>query len=306
MSSCLKYLAVLILLTLVSTPSRSQQPVSFPYPSVPDSLRTSDSRAEYVLSHYWDNYDFSDTTLYHRPEVTEQGFVNFIDLLPRVKPATAAMGLTTFADRLYSYSKAGNGASPAVDYFSDLTDRYLGDEASPLHNDMLYAQFLDAMASNKFANAATRSRNAYMASNLRKNLPGSVAADFTYIDRHSDRHTLRAFKADYTLLFFYDPDCNHCHDMERELAAMPELCSDSSRVRVLAVYPYSDTGVWLAAEGTFPSAWTDGYSPDGIITTDDIYYIKSMPSIYLLDAGKHVLLKNPDIKVLKECLNKIF
>lgn len=270
----------------------------FEYPTVPDSLHTPTERAEYVLAHYWDNFCFADTTLMHQPEITEQGFANFIDLLPRVAPATAATGIKALADRLYATDSLGTTASMR-EYFESLAEKYLGQDDSPLHNDMLYAQFLDVMGANKYASVAERTRNSYMARNLRKNLPGTVAADFEFVDRHGAHRRLSSFAAQYTVLLFYDPYCDRCHSMARQMASMP-LLAEGSLFRVLAVYAYDETDRWREAANSFPASWTDAYSPDGYITAHDIYYIKQMPSVYLLDSDKRVLLKNPDFKLLSE------
>lgn len=280
---------------------------NFPYPTVPDTLRTAETRALYVMEHYWDRFNFADTTLMHRPETTEQGFANFIDLLPRVAPSTATLGVKAFADHLYNIkpTNADDSKTPELirDYFATLTEKYLGDSESPLHNDLLYAQFLDIMAANKFASMAERTRNEYMARNLKKNLPGTTATDFVYIDRKNQQHRLHNMKAKYTLLYFYDPDCDHCHETAAQIAAMPETSSPA--ISVLAIYPYSDSEMWKTKKSRLPSTWTEGYSPDGQITTDDIYYIKSVPSVYLLDEQKRVVLKNPSITLLQNTLKKL-
>ena len=246
---------MLVATTIATLAGHAQQTDAFPYPSVPDTLRTPESRATYVMAHYWDRFDFADTTLAHRPEITEQGFANFIDLLPRVAPATAAMGIKAFVDHLYGMS--GKTCDTMREYFANITDKYLGDSGSPLHNDLLYAQFLDVMAANKYAGIAERTRNGYMARNLRKNLPGTVAADFTYVDRKGAQHHMHDFNAKYTLLYFYDPDCNHCHDTANQLRMLPSL-SANSPCRVLAVYAYDDVERWKSAANGFPAAWTDG------------------------------------------------
>ena len=292
---------------LVCTNATAQQADNFPYPTVPDTLRTAETRALYVMEHYWDRFNFADTTLMHRPETTEQGFANFIDLLPRVAPSTATLGIKAFADHLYNIKPANaddsNTPERIREYFATLTEKYLGDSESPLHNDLLYAQFLDVMSANKFASMAERTRNEYMARNLKKNLPGTTATDFVYIDRNNQQHQLYNLKAKYTLLYFYDPDCDHCHETAAQIATMPETSSPA--ISVLAIYPYSDSEMWKTKTSRMPATWTEGYSPDGQITTDDIYYIKSVPSVYLLDEEKRVVLKNPSITLLLNTLKKL-
>lgn len=40
-------------------PTKAQN--NFPYPALPDSLRSVEQRATYLSEHYWDNFNFSDT-----------------------------------------------------------------------------------------------------------------------------------------------------------------------------------------------------------------------------------------------------
>lgn len=295
----IKHFILSAMLCASLTAAQAQQTHGFPYPAVPDTLRTPDTRAAWLVRHYWDGFNFADTAFLARPEEAEQGFVNFIDLLPRVRQTVAADGLRQFADNIYK-----GGAASVREYFATLADSYLGDETSAMHDDVLYAQFLDVMGANKFASIAERTRNEYMARNLRKNLPGSKAADFDYTDRQGRRHSLHDFKARYTLLYFYDPDCRHCRQTLERLRDIPQLTL-GTYVRVLAIYPYGYDDRWAAADTHFPAEWTDGYSTGGDIHTHDIYYIKSMPSIYLLDNEKTVILKNPDLSVLGKALNEI-
>lgn len=303
-----KHAIVALLVCLKASAALAQSPLEkFPYPVVPDSLRTPATRAVYVMQHYWDRFDFNDTTLIHRPQLTEQGFANFVDLLPRVEPATAALGIKAFVDHIYMVGKNGEPGKANErmhDYFAELTDKYLGDSDSPLHNDLLYAQFLDVMSANKYASVAERTRNEFMARNLRKNLPGSVAADFEYVDRDGIMHRMHDFRAEYTLLYFYDPDCSHCHKVADELKGMEQI-AEGSKIRVLAIYAYDDSERWKETKTGFPTSWTDGRNPEGKISNDDIYYFKSMPSIYLLDKEKRVLLKNPSTELLHKTLSTL-
>lgn len=61
--------------------SAPQHPQDFKLPHIPAALTTPEARADYLAAHYWDNFDFRDTTLISRPEITEQAFADFIDLL---------------------------------------------------------------------------------------------------------------------------------------------------------------------------------------------------------------------------------
>ena len=58
-------------------------------PTIPVMLNTTEQRADYLARHYWDNVNFADSNYIHHPEVTEQGWVNFIDILQLVPASTA-------------------------------------------------------------------------------------------------------------------------------------------------------------------------------------------------------------------------
>ena len=57
----------------------------FPFPSVPGTLRTPEDRLQYLGIHYWDRFDFRSQSLLADKDVTEQGFVNFLDLSPAIQ-----------------------------------------------------------------------------------------------------------------------------------------------------------------------------------------------------------------------------
>lgn len=58
---------------------------------VPVTLTAPEDRAAYLSLHYWDHFDFADTSLISRPEITEQAFVDFLGILPYTDRAQAAI-----------------------------------------------------------------------------------------------------------------------------------------------------------------------------------------------------------------------
>lgn len=42
----------------------------------------------------------------------------------------------------------------------------------------------------------------------------------------------------------------------------------------------------------YPQAWYNGFDPDLVIRTDLVYNVRAIPSLYLLDSDKTVLLKD--------------
>jgi len=272
----------------------------FPYPAIPNELRTPDERGAYLLAHYWDNFDFADTTLIHKPEITEQGFANFLDLLPRIglDSTAAVIGVKSFAEKAF----AERTPSVVRTHFAKLTEHYLYDPNSPLRSDDLYLLFLPRLCAAKW-DEATLTRYRYAMENLRKNQPGALATDFVYLDRGGRKGTLYETEGEMLLLYFYDPDCEDCHRTTEEMRKDSLFCGNP-RLKVLAIYPYENVEEWRTKVQPFPSDWIDAYSPRGEIETEGLYFLRATPTIYLLDRGKRVVLKDVSLGLVRHFLEQ--
>jgi len=69
---------------------------------------------------------------------------------------------------------------------------------------------------------------------------------------------------------------------------------------VLAVYPDADLSAWLKAP--FPPGWISGYDAGKVITGNQLYDLKAMPTLYLLDKEKRVILKDAPIAAIEDWL----
>ena len=66
---------------------------AFELPEIPVSLNTPEGRSDYLIRHYWDNFDFTDTLSISNPEAAEQFFVDFVDISSRMSLPTAREGI---------------------------------------------------------------------------------------------------------------------------------------------------------------------------------------------------------------------
>lgn len=73
---------------------------TFVYPEVPTMLNTPKLRADYLARHYWEHVNFADTNYIHHPEVTEQAWVDFIDILQLVPAQTRDIALKLYLHKL--------------------------------------------------------------------------------------------------------------------------------------------------------------------------------------------------------------
>ena len=64
------------------------------------------------------------------------------------------------------------------------------------------------------------------------------------------------------------------------------------RLKVLDVYIDEEIDEWKAHLADYPKTWINGYDPTHTLRADLTYNVRAIPSIYLLDRDKTVLLKD--------------
>ena len=284
---------------------QAQAQQSFPYPAIPDTLRSVEQRAGYLSEHYWDNYNFADTLLLKSKEVTEQGFVNFIDILNRFNLDNASKGVAhkDIAQKgitrkdiarkdiarkdiarkditrkditrkditrkditqkgIACFTRKAFSNAAAKERFENLIEHYFEDQLSPVRNDRVYLIFLEEMKNSPCFNETEKERIAFKIKTTNKNLPGDIAINFKFKDENRKEHQLSDYKDQKVILYFYDPDCENCH----EVSAWLKQQSIPADIKVLKMIA------------------------DNHISY--MYSLKNMPTIFLLDKENKVILKD--------------
>ena len=274
---------------------QAQAQQSFPYPAIPDTLRSVEQRAGYLSEHYWDNYNFADTLLLKSKEVTEQGFVNFIDILNRFNLDNASKGVAhkdiaqkdiarkditqkdiaqkditqkDIAQKditqqgIACFTRKAFSNAAAKERFENLIEHYFEDQLSPVRNDRVYLIFLEEMKNSPCFDETEKERIAFKIKTTNKNLPGDIAINFKFKDENGKEHQLSDYKDQKVILYFYDPDCENCH----EVSAWLKQQTIPADIKVLKMVA------------------------DNHISY--IYSLKNMPTIFLLDKENKVILKD--------------
>ena len=181
-----------------------------------------------------------------------------------------------------------------------LAHKYFYDPNSPVRNEEFYLPFVEGLAHSPAVKEDMKPAYSYDASMCRLNRIGSPAADFSFTDLAGRRHTLYGVKSDYTLLFFSNPGCQSCKEITDALVSEPfiESMQASGRLAVVNVYIDQELDKWREYAAGYPSGWISGYDHNYIIRTDQLYSVRAIPSLYLLDSSKNVILKDaPQDKV---------
>ena len=259
-----------------------------PLPAIPSTLESSSERSAYVVEHFWDAMDFSDTLRSHDRDFLELNFSNFVYLLPYVSPASAEKAVAL----LMGKAETDKGAFLLL---AALAEKYLSEPNSPMRNEDLFIYFLNCQTAATVLDDTEKMRARSLLRMALKNRPGMRAADFEYTGRDGRHHTLYGTKSsERMLLVFYDPECEHCAEITASLAAngvLDELQGEG-RLTVLAIDTESNREVWERTKDKMPQHWIVGHDAKGAINDRGLYSLPAMPVLYLLDADKTVILKD--------------
>lgn len=274
----------------------------FPFPQIPAMLSTAEDRKAYLLTHYWEQLDFADTTLVNNRDVTEQGFVNFIALLAEENTPEELI-----RESLKNWSSRFLPEAHARKVLTQMADDYWYNPNSPFYNEGLYGMYLEALLGKLPQTDAMRSAYRFKLELVRRNNVGDKATDFTYYLPDGTRRTLAttSVKNDRLLLLFYDPECESCHEVLLQMAADTALAEAvrTGKLSVLAVYTEGNDAAWRKALPDMPEGWTVGTDREAV-KLGALYDLKAMPSLYLLDGKKTVLLKDAAYEKIRAALQE--
>ena len=261
----------------------------FQFPEIPVMMTDPEQRAIFVANHYWDHFDFRDTMYIHLPDITEQAAVNFMDLLQRIPQEEALSAVRKMAEKA--------SVEPVVlKYFWETLYRYWHDPNSPMKNEDMFILLCRGVEQTPQVGEFLMARAAYFRKMAEKNRTGKTAADFAYTLASGKQGRLHGIKAELTLVFFYDPDCHTCAEIKQSMRSSQRLqeLTESGRLKVLTIYPDEDVDLWREHLHEMSEKWINGYDKGQVLNQEQLYDLSSIPSFYLLDKDKKVVLKDAD------------
>ena len=262
-------------------------------------------RMEWLASHMWDK--FTDTgKLYTCDSSVVNGVLLedlesqmgiFTTLLRDLPLVTGKAAVGAWYNRLEAFQRAFPESNMLPQMVAITTD-YLYDPNSPVRSEDLYLPFVRKLAESPLIDPDYRTRYAWDAQNCSLNQTGTIATDFPFIDTAGKRRTLHSIKAETLLLIFGNPDCQACKDIVQTLESVPQLESliSGGKLKVVDIYIDEDIDLWKSKSASYPAKWINGYDPNCDIRGDRLYNIRAIPSVYLLDKEKRVILKDCPIE----------
>jgi thiol-disulfide isomerase/thioredoxin len=236
----------------------------------------------------------------------EQNFANWTNVLDMVGIDHARRSVSHLYDRVAACEKKDT-SSNLFEIFTDLMIKYLYDPNSPLRNEDYYSAYSERLSKSDLVDPLMREKYARETSLSALNRVGTKAADFRFTDKRGKSYNLYGIKSDYILLFFSNPGCHACKEIIDVLNGDPKISAliNEGVMKVLNIYIDEDLEAWRSYMPIYPDRWYNGFDPDLAIRGESLYNVRAIPSLYLLDKEKVVLMKDAPEKKVFDYLNRL-
>lgn len=251
------------------------------------SLLSSSDRQRMLLSHFWDNVDFSDARLLNTPVVYDklwQYFNKFVPDQTDMKLKAVDILMDKVADHPACYR-----------FFATwLAEEYRAPFTGLMDPDALYIHMVDHYLTYERAFWAD-SLQVY-AWNLRSedqraSLVGMTGQTFSAKDEAGVTHNLSDLNTPYIALFFYHADCDHCIETTPKLVQKYRELKDQG-LQVVAISMSTPEDEW--------KAFMEQHHMDVFLNLTDEdnnsiyknYFVRATPEIYLLNPDRKIIGKH--------------
>lgn len=284
-------------------------------PGVPAMITSQDEAMDYIVAHYWDRFysedrpGAKDTALVcgFTHQAFDELFCQFALFLRAVTPDKGLKACTSFLDKTEAQQKE----NPDGTLWAKVTDTYetvLKDPNSPWRNEEYCIPLLEKQARGGFSTEEVKLRAEKDLPRFCLNRLGEKAADFAFTLRNGREITLYGIDAEYTIIFFSNPGCPNCREVMEELQNLPGVDNliAGKILAVANVYPDEDLSEWLKYSELYPKNWLNGYDHLMAVQNTPLYNLRAIPSVYLLDGEKRVILKDAPTDYLMQYLKMLF
>lgn len=254
----------------------------------------------YFKEHYWDNVDFSDGRLIRTPVFhgkLEQYMTRTIYQIPDT--------INKEADILIEKAREDNELFKYVVYWITQhfeTSKQMGMDAVFVHMAKNYYMTGQAF----WTDSATVAKIGERAQKLDWSLLGKVAPNLRMQDASGNWKELHSIRADYTIAYFWDPECGHCKKVTPKVKEFYEKNKDELDLGMFAVGTQTEDKkqVWLDFIKDKELNWINVSDPEQKTAYKYLYDIYSTPVIYLLDRNKKIIAKRLEIDQVEDFLRR--
>jgi thiol-disulfide isomerase/thioredoxin len=263
-------------------------PVEVPETIVPENAQNPDSikwfrSYLYNKDHFFDNIDFSDERILRTPILKSKLDVFFKNVVIQI-PDSINREIDRLMPRCTDYKVFQYVAVYLFNHFREST--YMG-------HDAIIVKLADDIYLSGKADWTTKEWRDNLrkeVDRIRPNLIGVKGHDLVMNTYNGVYASLYDIKKEFTILYFWEPDCGHCKEATPKLKAYYDKVKNQG-VEVFAVCTQSDRTKWEKYIQDNNLNWINGWDPQRSTNFDYYYNVTATPSIYILDRNKKIIAK---------------
>ena len=269
-----------------------QQPGTlFAYPMAPDTCSTLESRCNYIITHFWENYDIS------KPITDMEAFENtFRDFVDFFRYSHRNIVMNVVRDLV---NKAQSNTSNLLK-LGEVAERALYGNEAEYWSDEVYVAFIKPIAANKNLNKQVRDHYASQLTRINAVQMGATL-DFEYIGTDGLKHRLNELpeSESYIILFLDNSTDSSIGRLRLSTDVALNALLEAGNATLLCLCLNNYSAEWATAAASYCDHWIVGCGEH----LSDQLDLRSLPCCYVLDSQRTIVNKSLSVEGLMRAVN---
>ncbi|MEG2336270.1 MAG: DUF5106 domain-containing protein [Bacteroidales bacterium] len=255
--------------------------------------------ASYVVMHFFDPFPFTDRNLL-QTSLVEQAIAIYVSALSEVSEKKGQ-------ESLQSVLKKASADSVMLHKFIYSLEQIFKSNNEIEFGNAYMETVLDFGIHAPHFSGIEKKRMGETLAKVQKNKVGSLAPNLEFVNIKGENLNLYTLESPYILLIFTNPGCSACGDLRSALQANTKLQEmvSTQQLCIVNVYLGEDLTQWQNYAKEYPLQWLYLRDKNQAVYTKDIYYVPAIPSAYLLDKDKKIILKDAAYPLIEQTLLKL-
>ena len=274
---------------MLATLVRAILPPEIPVFSVPAGVRNPDSlkwvmNYNYNKDHFFDNISFTDERLIRTPILHAKLNAFFSNVVIQ-----APDSINKEIDRIIAKCKDNYKMFQFVSVF--LFNHFRTSEI--MGHDAVMVKLADDIYLTQKADWVTKEFKDDLRKQIeliRPNLIGKKAQNLVMDSYKGIFVSLYDVEKEFTILYFWEPDCGHCKEATPKLRDWYEKAK-SDDIEIFAVCTTAEKEKWSKYIEENKLTWINGWDPTRASHFDYYFNVQSTPMVYILDRNKKIIAK---------------
>lgn len=268
---------------------RAMLPVDVPQFSIPAGTRNPDSvrwalNYAYNKDHFFDNTDITDERLLRTPILQARLNTFFSNVIVQSPDS-----INKEIDRIMPEAEKNPKVFQFISVF--LFNHFR--ESEIMGHDAIVVKLADDIYLSGKADWVSddfRKDLREQVERIRPNIIGKKAQDLVMDSDKGMFVSLYDIEKDFTILYFWEPDCGHCAEATPKLKAYYDTAKDQG-VEVFSVCTAGEKAKWQKYISDHKLNWINGWDPERRTNFGFYYNVEATPLIYILDRNKTIIAK---------------